>query len=219
MGTSTTVAGPSTAPAPGPAPSPMALHVRTPGLPSHRTSIGLSSTTDSTVPSLAELPTPVSARGSMNLGHLSLASMMPMPPMTASSSSSGPFGQHGNPRLIPLAAIPAEGHDEKIVHVGGQSSPPSQRSPSTVMVHVQPPSTIATPSDAGSTTNREGVMPGEDLLYDGKIKFSHYTQGPFEDAHLWVFRNNQSNDLRFHCKTMGNSETCWGSYFIRNALF
>jgi len=69
-----------------------------------------------------------------------------------------------------------------------------------------PPS--QSPSDRTSA-GRDDVLPGEELLYDGAVKSSQSLGGPFEDAHLKVFRNTISNDLRLHSRIGTHSETYW----------
>ncbi|KAK4212394.1 hypothetical protein QBC37DRAFT_193947 [Rhypophila decipiens] len=60
------------------------------------------------------------------------------------------------------------------------------------------------------STGRDNIMPGEDLLYDGPVKSSNALYSPvFLDGQLKVFRNNITNDLRFHCKVGNDSETYW----------
>ncbi|KAB5570462.1 hypothetical protein GE09DRAFT_708289 [Coniochaeta sp. 2T2.1] len=61
----------------------------------------------------------------------------------------------------------------------------------------------------GASTGRDGVLPGEDVLYDGPVKIAPNLSSPFQPATLKVFRNNLSNDLRFHWKIGYDSETYW----------
>ncbi len=68
-----------------------------------------------------------------------------------------------------------------------------------------------TSSDEGSM-NREGVGPGEDVLFDGPVKSSQMLSSPnFMDGQLKVFRNNLSDELRFHCRVGYDSETYWST--------
>jgi hypothetical protein len=82
-----------------------------------------------------------------------------------------------------------------------------------VVVAVSNPSSMAfshPPSMAFSdsaSTSREGVLPGEELLWEGTVKTS--LLGVFEPAYLRVFRNALSHDLRFHCRAGADTETYW----------
>lgn len=74
-----------------------------------------------------------------------------------------------------------------------------------------PRATVAA-TDTSSTTgsrDRDNVLPGEEVLYDGAVGSGHALAGPFEDGRLKVFRNSLSHDLRFYCKLGNNSETLW----------
>ncbi|KAK4199064.1 hypothetical protein QBC40DRAFT_329935 [Triangularia verruculosa] len=65
-------------------------------------------------------------------------------------------------------------------------------------------------SSDGGSTGRDNVLPGEDLVYDGPVKSAHsLTQPQWQEGVLKVFRNNLTNDLRFHCKAPKESETYW----------
>ncbi|KAK4172575.1 hypothetical protein QBC36DRAFT_72190 [Triangularia setosa] len=65
-------------------------------------------------------------------------------------------------------------------------------------------------SSDGGSTGRDNVLPGEDLVFDGPVKSAHsLTQPIWQDGVLKVFRNNLTNDLRFHCKAPKESETYW----------
>lgn len=65
-------------------------------------------------------------------------------------------------------------------------------------------------SSDGASTGRDNVLPGEDLVFDGPVKSAHSLTNPaWQDGVLKVFRNNITNDLRFHCKAFRESETYW----------
>ncbi|KAL8388568.1 hypothetical protein RB595_009064 [Gaeumannomyces hyphopodioides] len=100
------------------------------------------------------------------------------------------------------------------VHSPGPRPPQSSSSsvpPSSEAAPSSPRATIAA-TDTSSTTgsrDRDNVLPGEEVLYDGAVGSGHALSGPFEDGRLKVFRNGLSRDLRFYCKLGNNSETLW----------
>ncbi|KAK3942389.1 hypothetical protein QBC46DRAFT_380088 [Diplogelasinospora grovesii] len=66
---------------------------------------------------------------------------------------------------------------------------------------------ISNQSDS-SSSGRDNVLPGEDMLFDGPVKSSQSLASPdFQDGQIKVFRNTISNDLRFYCKVGYNTET------------
>ncbi|KAK3682711.1 hypothetical protein B0T22DRAFT_292562 [Podospora appendiculata] len=78
-----------------------------------------------------------------------------------------------------------------------------------IVVHQTQRQTSSTSSDSRST-NRDNVLPGEDLLFDGPVKSAETITSPvFLDGLLKVFRNTITHDLRFHCKVGNDSETFW----------
>lgn len=65
-------------------------------------------------------------------------------------------------------------------------------------------------SSDGGSTGRDNVLPGEDLVFDGPVRSAHSLTNPiWQEGVLKVFRNNLTNDLRFHCKAPKESETYW----------
>lgn len=50
------------------------------------------------------------------------------------------------------------------------------------------------------------------------VKIAQNLSSPFLAATLKVFRNNLSNDLRFHWKVGYDSETYWSESIIRESL-
>ncbi|KAL8321989.1 hypothetical protein RB597_007989 [Gaeumannomyces tritici] len=100
------------------------------------------------------------------------------------------------------------------VHSPGPRPPRSSSSSVPTSSEAAPSSPRATvaATDTSSTTgsrDRDNVLPGEEVLYDGAVGSGHALSGPFEDGRLKVFRNSLSRDLRFYCKLGNNSETLW----------
>ena len=78
---------------------------------------------------------------------------------------------------------------------------------STPIVVAEP---VRTASSDAASINRDNVLPGEELLFDGPVKSSSALVSPcFVDGQLKMFRNTLTNDLRFHCRTGNDSETYW----------
>jgi len=100
------------------------------------------------------------------------------------------------------------GQQPNYVNIGSSANRIDTQTPVVVVAPQRHPSSTST-ADSRST-GRDNVLPGEDVLFDGPVLSAPTLTSPvFQDGQLKVFRNTITNDLRFHCKVGGDSETYW----------
>ncbi|TPX12100.1 uncharacterized protein E0L32_007215 [Thyridium curvatum] len=125
------------------------------------------------------------------------------PPLDSSPQSMA----YANPVAVSPGSYAAYGYHTTTDYPAYDANPIDTQTP--VVVHVHAPSTSNQSRSDGSSTTRDNVLPGEEMVYEGNIKSSPGLAGPFADAQLKVFRNNLNRDLRFYCKVGNDSETYW----------
>ncbi|KAH8878578.1 hypothetical protein GQ53DRAFT_756611 [Thozetella sp. PMI_491] len=177
------------------------------------------------LPSLMEFSTPVDTY------------VQPNPPAVSPFSPASPYDEYLYSQTSQLSPSPSASQAAALhvpqVHVNGYPQPSASPQYSTsswtlgrsisnvefsgeidtqTPVVVLPPTPLNThgSSSDGGSVNRDNVLPGEDVLFDGLVKSSTTLTSPnFMDGQLKVFRNTITNDLRFHCRVGYDSETYW----------